>query len=86
MNTFESKFVDAGGIRTHYIEAGSGEPVILIHGGGAGADGYSNWMRTIPVLAPAFPRDRGRHARLRQDRRSRTPRRSSTRRTPATST
>ena len=54
MNTFESKFVDAGGIRTHYIEEGSGEPVILIHGGGAGADGYSNWMRTIPVLAPHF--------------------------------
>jgi len=52
MNEFQSRYVDAGGIRTHYIEAGSGSPVVLIHGGGAGADGYGNWMRTLPMLAP----------------------------------
>ena len=51
MNEYPSRYVDAGGIRTHYIEAGSGAPVVLIHGGGAGADGYGNWMRTMPALA-----------------------------------
>ena len=47
----ESKFVDAGGIKTHYIEAGQGEPVVLIHGGGAGADGWGNWSKTMPIIA-----------------------------------
>jgi 2-hydroxy-6-oxo-6-(2'-aminophenyl)hexa-2,4-dienoate hydrolase len=54
MKEFESRFADAGGVRTHYLEAGSGPPVVLIHGGGAGADGYGNWMRTIPMLASHF--------------------------------
>ncbi len=30
---YESRFVDANGIKTHYIESGAGEPLILIHGG-----------------------------------------------------
>ncbi len=51
---FKSRHVDAGGIRTHYLEEGSGEPLILLHGGGAGADGYGNWRGTIPVFAPAY--------------------------------
>jgi len=51
---YASKFVDAAGVRTHYIEAGKGEPVILIHGGGAGAESYGNWNRVIPLLAPHF--------------------------------
>lgn len=50
----ESRFADAGGIRTHYLEAGEGAPVVLIHGGGAGADAYSNWRGVIPVLARDF--------------------------------
>lgn len=28
--------VDAGGITTNYLEAGSGDPVVLIHGSGPG--------------------------------------------------
>lgn len=40
---FENKFVDVNGIRTRYIECGTGEPLILLHGGGAGADAWSNW-------------------------------------------
>lgn len=54
MATFDSKYVVANGIRTHYLEAGSGDPLILIHGGGAGADGYSNWHSTIPFYAKQF--------------------------------
>jgi len=47
----ESKFIDAGGVRTHYLEAGQGRPLVLIHGGGAGADSEGNWRGTIPAFA-----------------------------------
>ncbi len=55
MSTIESKFIDAGGIRTRYIEMGQGPTLLLIHGGGAGADGVSNFAHTLPVF--------GRHMR-----------------------
>jgi 2-hydroxy-6-oxo-6-(2'-aminophenyl)hexa-2,4-dienoate hydrolase len=47
-----SRFVDAGGIRTHYLEAGDPKAptVVLMHGGGAGADATGNWRHTIPHL------------------------------------
>lgn len=56
-----SAFVDAGGIRTHYLSCGNTgkPPIILIHGGGAGATAMSNWQATLPsftqnhhVIAP----------------------------------
>jgi 2-hydroxy-6-oxo-6-(2'-aminophenyl)hexa-2,4-dienoate hydrolase len=50
----QSKFIDAAGIKTHYFEAGSGDPVMLLHGGGAGADAYGNWRGLVPVLAKRF--------------------------------
>lgn len=50
----DSQFVDAGGIRTRYLEAGEGAPVVLIHGGGAGADCEGNWRGVLPRLAPHF--------------------------------
>lgn len=43
--------IETGEFRTHYIEQGSGEPVILVHGGGAGADGTSNWTGCLPFFA-----------------------------------
>ena len=51
--SWTSHYVDAGELRTHYLEAGDREapPVVLIHGGGAGADSISNWSQTIPTLA-----------------------------------
>ena len=50
---WNSRFVDAGGLRTHYLEAGNpaAPPVVLLHGGGAGADATGNWHHTIPQLA-----------------------------------
>jgi 2-hydroxy-6-oxo-6-(2'-aminophenyl)hexa-2,4-dienoate hydrolase len=54
LGEYQSKFVDASGIRTHYIEAGSAEPIMLIHGGGPGADGYGNWHSCIPRYARHF--------------------------------
>jgi len=50
------QFVDVGGVRTRYLE--SGDPrmpvVVLLHGGGAGADSVTNWQQTIPALAEDF--------------------------------
>jgi 2-hydroxy-6-oxo-6-(2'-aminophenyl)hexa-2,4-dienoate hydrolase len=54
MTGYQSRFVTAGKIRTHYIEAGSGEPVVLVHGGGPGADGYGNWFSCLPMFAEDF--------------------------------
>src|SRR5262245_37002856 len=51
MNQLSSRHVDAGGTRTHYFDEGAGPPLILLHGGGPGADGYSNWRTTTPVFA-----------------------------------
>ena len=53
-----SRFIDAAGVRTHYLEAGpeagGGEPLILVHGGGAGADAYGNWLDCIQVFAKSY--------------------------------
>jgi pimeloyl-ACP methyl ester carboxylesterase len=46
--------VDAGGIKTNYLEAGEGPPVVLIHGSGPGVTSYANWRVVIPALAENF--------------------------------
>lgn len=46
--------VIAGGIRTNYLAAGAGEPVVLIHGSGPGVTAYANWRLTIPDLAKHY--------------------------------
>src|ERR1700753_1266730 len=43
--------VDANGIKTNVLEAGQGDPVILIHGSGPGVTSYANWRAVIPALA-----------------------------------
>ena len=45
------KLIDAGGIRTRYLEQGSGPALILIHGSGPGADAWANWRQTLPAFA-----------------------------------
>jgi pimeloyl-ACP methyl ester carboxylesterase len=44
-------FVTAGGISTHYHDAGNGDPVVLLHGSGPGVSAWANWQHTIPALA-----------------------------------
>ncbi|MFI0372247.1 alpha/beta fold hydrolase [Actinomadura sp. 1N219] len=49
--TIDGRMVATGGFQTHYFEAGEGDPVILVHGGGAGADGLSNWRDCLPYFS-----------------------------------
>jgi 2-hydroxymuconate-semialdehyde hydrolase len=46
--------IQAGGIDTHYLAAGSGEPVLMLHGSGPGVSGTANWQRNIGALAKQF--------------------------------
>lgn len=46
--------VKVNGIATNYIEAGAGEPLILIHGSGPGVTAYANWRGVIPDLSEHF--------------------------------
>jgi 2-hydroxymuconate-semialdehyde hydrolase len=39
------------GLATSYLEAGEGEPVVLLHGGEFGASAEIGWEKTIPALA-----------------------------------
>lgn len=38
----------------HYNQAGEGTPLVLVHGGGPGASGWSNFHPNIPYLAERF--------------------------------
>jgi 2-hydroxymuconate-semialdehyde hydrolase/2-hydroxy-6-oxo-octa-2,4-dienoate hydrolase len=46
--------IDAGGVKTSYLEVGSGEPVLMLHGSGPGVSALANWQHTIPTLAQRF--------------------------------
>lgn len=43
--------IDAAGIATNIHLAGSGSPVLLLHGSGPGVTAWANWRLTIPPLA-----------------------------------
>ncbi len=44
----------AAGIKTNYHEVGTGTPVILLHGSGAGVTGWENWHGVMPAFAERF--------------------------------
>jgi 2-hydroxy-6-oxonona-2,4-dienedioate hydrolase/4,5:9,10-diseco-3-hydroxy-5,9,17-trioxoandrosta-1(10),2-diene-4-oate hydrolase len=48
------RIVSADGKDIFVAEAGSGAPVVLLHGGGPGASGLSNFSRNIDALAEHF--------------------------------
>ena len=61
--TPESRYADAGGLQIHYRETGSGYPLLMLHGTGPGANGWSNFRGTVPafsdryrVIVPDLPR------------------------------
>ncbi len=43
--------IRANGILTNYLDAGEGDPVVLVHGSGPGVSAYANWRLTLPALA-----------------------------------
>ena len=45
-----------GGLTLHHFEAGSGAPVVFIHGSGPGASGFSNFKHNYPQFAAAGQR------------------------------
>ncbi len=49
-----SKFIQAGPLKLHYHEAGKGPALIMIHGGGPGAGGWSNYRRNVDHFAEHF--------------------------------
>ncbi|WP_372510486.1 alpha/beta fold hydrolase [Mycolicibacterium pyrenivorans] len=49
--TFERKTLMVDGLRTSYLEAGQGEPVVLLHGGEFGASAAIGWEHTVDALA-----------------------------------
>jgi 4,5:9,10-diseco-3-hydroxy-5,9,17-trioxoandrosta-1(10),2-diene-4-oate hydrolase len=46
-----SRDIQAGGIRIHYHEVGTGQPVIMIHGAGPGANSWSNFRQNVDAFA-----------------------------------
>jgi 2-hydroxy-6-oxo-6-(2'-carboxyphenyl)-hexa-2,4-dienoate hydrolase len=52
----EVKFVDVDGVRTGYFEGGSGEAMVLVHGGhfGSAAHYSNNWRSIFDYLASHF--------------------------------
>ncbi len=49
-----SRYAQAGDVRMHYNEAGTGEAVIMVHGGGPGASGWSNYVQNVGPLSERF--------------------------------
>ena len=46
-------YIDADGLKTFYVKAGSGFPVVLFHGAAPGASAQVNWQLNIEPLAAA---------------------------------
>jgi pimeloyl-ACP methyl ester carboxylesterase len=46
-----SRFVNVGGIRTHYLDAGDGPPIVLLHSGEFGGSAELCWEHNIAPLA-----------------------------------
>jgi len=46
--------VQVDGVQTHYYDAGEGDPLVLVHGGGAGMGAAVTWIYNIPQLAKDF--------------------------------
>jgi len=54
MSAFERKTILVDGLVTSYLEAGRGEPVVLLHGGEFGAGAEIGWERNIEALAARY--------------------------------
>lgn len=50
----ESRYLDVDGIRTHYLEGGTGRTVVLLHSGEFGAAAEISWEYNLAALAEHF--------------------------------
>ncbi len=54
-SSIETGTVSTNGYTTHFYSAGQGRPLVLIHGGGAGADAWGNWgTKSMPLFSRRF--------------------------------
>ena len=50
-----AQFMNVNGVRTRYYEAGTGEPMVLVHGGDLSGHSSANiWSKDIPLFAKQF--------------------------------
>jgi 2-hydroxymuconate-semialdehyde hydrolase len=54
MNGIQSKYINIDGMRTHYLEGGTGAHVVLLHSGEFGGSAELSWEFTLPALAKRF--------------------------------
>jgi len=47
-------YIDAGGVRTFYLDKGEGPVIVLMHGSSIAIDARATWFRTIDALAERF--------------------------------
>jgi len=53
-NEYKHSYIDIDGVKAHYIEAGEGDPFVLVHGGGAGSSGEANYGDVVGPLGEHF--------------------------------
>ena len=49
-----SRYVQLSKVRIHYNEVGEGPPLVCLHGGGPGANSWSNFATNIPALMRSY--------------------------------
>jgi pimeloyl-ACP methyl ester carboxylesterase len=52
--SIQHRTVVVDGLATHFLEAGEGDPVVLLHGGEFGVSAEIAWERVIPVLSQRY--------------------------------
>ena len=54
MAAYQHRTIHVGDIKTHFLEAGSGPDLVLLHGGEYGASAEITWRANIDALAETF--------------------------------
>jgi pimeloyl-ACP methyl ester carboxylesterase len=54
MPTYQHRIINVGEIKTHFLEAGQGPHLVLLHGGEYGASAEITWKHNIDYLAQRF--------------------------------